>query len=141
MEKVLTWKQPEIHNQNYWLAPDKTKNVGFILDLVETATIKSIFLVNTKNGNMKDRGTKKFKIYLSSKVDGIWEEALDGELEDSRKMTEVKPKKFKIKPTLARFVKFVLIDYWGNGGGLQYFTCLDNDGDEKIPKAEKGLNS
>ena len=107
---------------------------------METATIKFIFLVNTQNSIKKDRGTKTFKVFLSSNVDGIWEEALEGELEDSREMTEVKPNKFKIKPTIARFVKFVLIDYWGNGGGLQYFTCLDDDSIEKIPKPDKGMN-
>ena len=137
-DKLLSWNHPEIHNQNYWLAPDKTKNVGFIIDLVETATVKVIFIVNTQNGFMKDRGTKKFKVFLTSDIGGVWEEVLNEELEDSRKSSQVKPSKFKIKPTLARFAKFVLVDYWGNGGGLQYFTCLDDDSDLVIPKPAKG---
>ena len=90
---------------------------------------------------MKDRGTKKFKVFLTSDIGGVWEEVLNEELEDSRKSSQVKPSKFKIKPTLARFAKFVLVDYWGNGGGLQYFTCLDDDSDLVIPKPAKGFKA
>ena len=59
---------------------------------------------------------------------------LDETLEDSRQQNDPLPlQTFNFDPVTARFAKFKLLTYWGNGGGLQYFTIkqsglmLDNE--------------
>ena len=48
---------------------------------------------------------------------------LDETLEDSRQQSDPLPlQTFNFDPVTARFAKFKLLSYWGNGGGLQYFT-------------------
>ena len=54
---------------------------------------------------------------------GPWTEVLYNELKDTRRMNPIPSNKFSIKPTVAKFVKFTLLSYWGHGGGLQYFSC------------------
>ena len=48
---------------------------------------------------------------------------LDETLKDSREESDPLPlQTFNFDPVTARFAKFKLLSYWGNGGGLQYFT-------------------
>ena len=55
-------------------------------------------------------------------------------LDDSRKQTDPLPKQeFSIPSTQGRFVKFELVSYYGNGGGLQYFN-INNDGPKVVKK-------
>ena len=55
-------------------------------------------------------------------------------LDDSRKQIDPLPKQeFSIPSTQGRFVKFELVSYYGNGGGLQYFN-INNDGPKVVKK-------
>ena len=141
-EKLLIWNRPETYVlppgiANYWLAPNRKTNVGFTLELPVVTRITKIFMVNTHNGFMLKRATKEFKVFLSMNPNGPWTEVLNDELpNDSGVDCDVSPKTFTIKHTNAKFVKFLLVSYWGYGGGLQYFTVLDSD-EEPTPNEGK----
>ena len=61
--------------------------------------------------------------YFSLSETGPWQQVLDETLEDSRQESDPLPlQTFTFDPVIARFSKFKLLSYWGNGGGLQYFT-------------------
>ena len=58
-------------------------------------------------------------------------------LDDSRKQTDPLPLlEFSITSSQGRFVKFELVSYYGNGGGLQYFN-INNNG-PKVVKEKSG---
>ena len=121
VEKLLTWSNPEVRG-SYWLARDRNKGGEFILNLGQIVTVSNIFIVNTHNGNNRERGTKSFKISLA-RYWGTWMEVLTDELPDPRNLDPVPPNKFYICPMPVKYVKFELLSYWGDkGGGLQYFT-------------------
>ena len=120
VEKLLTWSNPEVRG-SYWLAPESRRG-DFILNLGQVVTVSNIFIVNTHNGNNRERGTKSFKISLA-RYWGTWMEVLTDELPDPRNLDPVPPNKFYICPMPVKYVKFELLSYWGDkGGGLQYFT-------------------
>ena len=52
---------------------------------------------------------------------GPFEELLVASLQDSRQQKPVPSIDFAFPQTTVRFVRFEIIDFWGNGGGLQYF--------------------
>ena len=53
---------------------------------------------------------------------GPWQQVLDETLEDSRSQNDPLPlQTFNFDPKTAKYAKFKLLSYWGNGGGLQYF--------------------
>ena len=61
--------------------------------------------------------------FFSLSETGPWQQVLDETLEDSREQSDPLPlQTFNFNPVTARFAKFKLISYWGDGGGLQYFT-------------------
>ena len=121
VEKLLTWSKRE--ELNYWLAPDNKTGAQFILDLGQLVKVRNIVLVNTHNGNKRDRSTKGFMVSLAFQTSGPWEQVLKQELPDNRNYVEPAPPKIiEIYPTEARFVKFELLSFWGKGGGLQYFA-------------------
>ena len=69
---------------------------------------------------------------------------LDETLEDSRQQNDPLPlQTFNFNPVTARFAKFKLLTYWGNGGGLQYFTIkqsglmLDNEEEDILLSLER----
>ena len=58
---------------NYWLAAHKkSKGQGFKVDLKCNMLASAILLKNTHNGDHRDRGTKKFKVLGSKKLEGPW---------------------------------------------------------------------
>ena len=63
VEKLLTWSSPEISQESYWLAPEQSLG-NFSLELGETSAtvVSNIFIVNTHNGDVRDRGTRKFQV-------------------------------------------------------------------------------
>ena len=130
VDKLLTCSSPEVFKQSYWLAPNQETGTEFILNLGKSTNVRNILLVNTHNGHHKDRASKEFQVFLSNSPDGPWTKVLQDQLPDSRNLDPVPPKKFQISSTIARFVKFKLISFWGHGGGLQYFTV--NQGCRKI---------
>ena len=120
------------HNKfNFWLAPQKKAGPeqGFTLDLGSAQKAVGVQLKNTHNRRFRDRGTKKFRLLGSSRSsEGPWQKILEANLQDSRQQ-KAPPviKKFFEKPLIVRFVKFQLIEFWGEGGGLQYFSVLAED--------------
>ena len=140
ISKLLTLSEPELYSStlaNYWLAPNRKTGVGFILDLGVAKEVRHIFLVNCKNGRIRDRATRQFKVFLSLNGKGPWTEVLHHELQDTRRMDAVPSNRFSIKPTVAKFVKFTLLSYWGHGGGLQYFSCQSDTDTSNRPGTQK----
>ena len=121
--KLLTNSPREIFAKNYWLAPDRKHSAEFVLDLGCKKTVNLVELVNTHNGNGRDRSMKEFKVFLSDSSQGPWEEVVHKTLKDSRQQSDPLPvQTFPFSEKTARFVKFKQISYYGYGGGLQYFT-------------------
>ena len=115
-----------------WLAPEKKAGPeqGFTLDLGCAEKAVGIRLKNVHNGI---RGTKRFKLLGSSKsAEGPWQTILQENLEDNRQQSSPPVKELLFKnPVVVRFVKFELLEFWGQGGGLQHFSvhAEDNAGD------------
>ena len=122
---------------NYWLSEEgKTgEDQGFILYLGCIKTVTGVSLKNTHNAHHHDRSTKKFRILGSATENGPWQELLvanDEDMERRRRAygpgwlalvqdTPVQQLMFA-KPTDVSFIKFELLEYYGHGGGLQYFA-------------------
>ena len=60
---VLTRSKKEEWGKNYWALPDETTG-EFILNLGCEKSYNAVELVNTINGELRDRGTKRFKVFL-----------------------------------------------------------------------------
>ena len=92
--------------------------------------VYGVKLINTHNGQKRNKSAKKFKILVSMSLSGPWEEALGKtELEDSRQQEDPLPLQEFVfsSPQEIRFIKFILLSNWGSpneGGGLQYFYPL-----------------
>ena len=125
--------QLQYGSANYWLAEDERAgpDQGFLLDLGCPKTIVGIRLKNTQNRGLLDRGTKRFRLLGSANdsTDGSWEVILEQNLEDSTKQTPPPTLELMFQDSLVvRYIKFELLEFWGNGGGLQYFAVmLGND--------------
>ena len=69
------------------------------------------------------------KVYLADSENGPWTEVVHDILDDPTKINateaSVPPRYFNLaKPTCGQYVRFQIISWYGNGGGLQYFsTC------------------
>jgi len=133
VENLLTWSIPEVFPYdgsyaNYWLAPNDMQG-EFVLKFDQTRTVDTITIVNTHNPGHNDRGTNEFKVYLADSEDGPWTEVLHDYLEDPRNTNpaeaSVPPRVFYLpNPTCGQYVRFQIISWYGEGGGLQYFsTC------------------
>ena len=110
---------------NYWLAEDgKTgEEQGFIMYLGCRKTVRGVSLKNTHNAGHHDRSTKKFRILGSSTNNGPWQELLVADLEDSRHQNPPPLQQLMFENSAAvSFIKFELLGYYGQSGGLQYFA-------------------
>ena len=88
-------------------------------------TIYGIQLRNTHNGKLRNRGTKRFRVSGALQEEGPYDLLLEEELEDSREQPFLPPlKTFPFGEAVIRFLKFELLEFWGAGGGLQYFGAL-----------------
>ena len=86
--------------------------------------MNTIQLVNTHNGQNRDRSTKEFRVSFSSDGDDF-EELIHTNLEDSREEEDPLPiQEFYFESVFASHVKVEILDFYGNGGGLQYFTAM-----------------
>ena len=129
VEHVLTRELIEIRGENYWRAGRRSRG-EFILDLCRDIAVDMIKLVNTHNAGGQHRATKDFRVYLSNDQNGPWTRVLSGRLEDSRHKPDPLPvMKYQISPTVARYVKFELYSWYGQGGGLQYFAAVKCSGE------------
>ena len=110
---------------NYWLSEDKKKGEGqgFVMNLGRSKTVRGVYLKNTHNAKYRDRSTKKFRILGSDTEDGPWQELLVADLEDSRQQKPPPLQHLMFENSAAvSFIKFELLEYYGIGGGLQYFA-------------------
>ena len=121
------------HNKfNFWLAPQKKAGPeqGFTLDLGCAKNVVGVHLKNTHNRGNWDRGTKRFKLLGSTSAAGPWQTEgwqtiLESNLEDSRQQRPPPVKKLLFEETLVvRFLMFQLLEFWGEGGGLQHLSVL-----------------
>ena len=117
-------KLEEEAKQNYWLAEQRTtSNQGFTLDLKCSSLLTGVSVKNTHNFNSRDRATKRFVLEGRRSTSDSWEYLLEKELEDSRQQTSPPVQHFQLEePREVRYLRFQLKEYWGNGGGLQYFA-------------------
>ena len=91
-----------------------------------STTVWGVSLRNTHNSYARDRSTKKFRVLGSATDNGPWEELLVADLEDSRLQNPPPVQQLMFaNPAVMSFIKFELLEYWGNeGGGLQYFVPI-----------------
>ena len=113
---------------NAWLTEqDMTgPDQGFILFLGCSKTVVGIMLKNTPETFRC--GTKKFRILGSVSEDGPWQELLEGSLKENREQPSPVQQFMFAKPSVASFIKFELLEYWGTCGGLQYFAVNSSTG-------------
>ena len=110
---------------NYWLAETgKTgKEQGFTMNLGCSKTVSGVSLRNTHNGPYRDYSTKKLRILGSATDKGPWKELLVANLEDSRQQKPPPVENLMFaKSSVVSFIKVELLEYYGKGGGLQYFA-------------------
>ena len=130
VENLLTWERTEIYNydkniSNYWL-PSNDRVGEFIIDLGGEISVDTIELVNTRR---KRKSVKRFEVLLASNLTGGWTSVLESQLEDSREAADPGTLlQYNISGTLGRFVKFRVKSFYGNGGGLQYFSAHYSSG-------------
>ena len=55
---------------------------------------------------------------------GTFKELLVASLPDSRHQNPVPSVNFAFPKASVRFVRFEILDFWGKGGGLQFFEVL-----------------
>ena len=116
-----------------WLSKSNTKpkeEVGFGLYL---GCEKEINTIDVRNSNHDYKSTKKFKVSASnsssrdtSETQIIFDEI---NLNDTRKMLldDIPILRFHFENTVAQYVFFHLLEYYGNqGGGLNYFNILQD---------------
>ena len=79
--------------------------------------------MNTINAGRFDRAARAFKVQLALSEAGPWTEVLDEELEDPRSQAAPLPlQTFSFPLTEARYIRFLLLSWYGYEGGLQYFA-------------------
>ena len=114
--------------ENYWISEEKKtgEEQGFILYLGCSKTVRGVSLRNTHGAHYRDRSTKKFRILGSSTNNGPWQELLVADLEDSRNQDPPPVQQLMFaNSAVVSFIKFELLDFYGNGGGLQYFAVRE----------------
>jgi len=111
--------------EKYWLTPSQYTGEAFVAELESTIPVIGVRLRNTHKLQDKDRATKKFRVSIGSSNEGPWTELLTQELEDSRNQ-EVPPlQHFESNNAISgRFLQFELLEFWGDGGGLNYFDII-----------------
>jgi len=106
----------------YWLGPSNSDG-SFIVDFGCEKQRSILELTNVRDGG---RATKKFRVSSSSSHVGPWTELVEGSMEDSRQKTEaLELENFSFPSTTDRYFKFEVLDWYGVGGGLQYFDVKD----------------
>ena len=113
----------------FWLAPSRA-SAEFVLELCPPTTVRTLIVVNTHAAEMRNRGTKEFKVYLGEDMED-WTEVAHETFEDPRESTQtttsitnfLTTKNIDVTDDMeARYVRFELLSYYGDGGGLQYFS-------------------
>ena len=127
-KEVDRWSLKSGEPANYWLTENgKTgREQGFIMYLGCSKTVRGVSLKNTHNAGHGVRSTKKFRILGSATNNGPWQELLVADLEDSRNQDPPPVQQLMFaNSAVVSFIKFELLDFYGNGGGLQYFAVRE----------------
>ena len=112
-----------IKKKNYWLAENGREGQGFTMKVSSCRkAIAGVLIKNTRHGHVRNRVTKSFRVTGQVQATGPWEVLVEnGQLENElHKEPEVIPFYFS-QPVAVKYLRFELLDYWGEGGGLQYF--------------------
>ena len=79
-------------------------------------------VMNAHKNTWSNRATKEFRISVKNSKDGFWRTVLHKILEDTRIIDKPPLKTFLFKARRARFLKFELISFYGDGCGLQFLA-------------------
>eukprot|EP00092_Neocalanus_flemingeri_P086993 GFUD01109694.1.p1 GENE.GFUD01109694.1~~GFUD01109694.1.p1 ORF type:complete len:264 (+),score=6.00 GFUD01109694.1:88-792(+) len=112
---------------NYWLANGKrVAPVGrFFYDIGCSKLIRKFMIKNTHSADHNNAGTANFKIYVRNEQTEPWSLVVSDRLQDVRKNPNpLFPEEILVSATVARFVRFDIESYYGDGGGLQYFVPM-----------------
>ena len=131
-----------VHNlltlgEDSWMAENgKTSGQGFIMELGSCEQTIAGIRIQNPNGPMA--GTKKFRISGSLSQQGPWRETLlQEEMEDGRWLSK-NPSPiitfYFTLPVTVQFLRFELVEFFGIGGGLQYFSPVGRE--ERLKKSK-----
>ena len=111
--------------ENFWLAElGKTSGQGFIMKLGSCKqTIAGIRIQNTNGPNM---GTKNFRISGRLSETDPWGDTLLQEEIGSKNPAPILTFYFR-RPVTLQFLRFELLEFFGIGGGLQYFSPVGKE--------------
>ena len=112
---------------NFWLAEQgKTIGQGFTLKVDSCKRwIAGCKIKNKGKGQKPDWSSKGFRVSGSKNENGPWEILVEDELDDNRGKIPASLLDFTFKkPVEIQFLKFDLVSYWDQGGGLQYFAAI-----------------
>ena len=108
---------------NYW--ETKTIGQGFILRIGYCKRLIAGFQIkNVGKGANRHYATDQFQIFGSTNENGPWKMLADYHLADTRSKPAPLLNFTFDEPVEIQFIKFELVSYWGNGGGLQYFAAI-----------------
>ena len=112
---------------NFWLAEQgKTRGEGFTIKVDRCARRVQGFQIKNK-GKGTDTGfaTKGFLVSGSFEKNGPWKTLIQDELIDTTGGRSADLLNFTMDmPVKIKFLKFELVSFWGEGGGLQYFAPI-----------------
>ena len=112
---------------NFWLAEQgETRGEGFTIKVDRCARRVQGFQIKNK-GKGTDTGfaTKGFLVSGSLDSNGPWKTLIQEELTDTTGSRSAHLLNFTMdKPVKIKFLKFELVSFWGEGGGLQYFAPI-----------------
>lgn len=111
---------------NYWAAEwQKTIGQGFTMKVDTCARLIAGCRIKNVGKGSWNYATKDFRVSGSRKENGPWETLLQDQLVDTSGNEAAFLLNFTFeKPVEVQFLKFDLVSYWGNGGGLQYFAAI-----------------
>jgi len=134
----------ESESYNYWLARwGETTGQGFTVKVDSRARWIAGFQMKNigKEAGSLGRSTKAFKVSGSKNEHGPWQTLVEDELADtSGDFTSAPLLNFTFEhPVEVQYLRFDLISFWKNAGGLQYFAPILATGwlvgDEWLPKS------
>ena len=102
------------------MTPNSATNKRVVFDLGCKVRINSVTLKNTHNAQYNDRGTKDFRLAVSND-NQAWATIVEDVLTDPSNLgCDVQKETFDMGYVQARYLEFTVINFYGNGGGLQY---------------------
>ena len=115
---------------NYWLAAENAigADAQITLDLDCEKWINGVYIRNTHNSYLNDRGTKNFTLF-GFNASGVLDILTHGQLPDQRNVTGEWTQFFPLNTLVyVKFLKFQVDSFYGKGGGLHYI--LENEADK-----------